>query len=149
MHIRPFQSTDAVEVVALWERCGLTRPWNDPFKDIERKSLVQPDLFLVGIEDGAIVAAVMAGYDGHRGSIYYLGVAPEHQRSGFGRELMDAAEERLRDLGCPKINLLVRSTNLPVNEFYARLGYQRDDVVCLGKRLEHDAQSSVADSCSP
>jgi len=146
MHIRPFEPTDASNVVALWERCGLTRPWNDPLKDIARKSHVQPELFLVGVDGGEIVAAVMAGYDGHRGSIYYLGVAPEHQRSGFGREIMQAAEERLRELGCPKINLLVRTSNLPVITFYNRIGFQQDDVVCLSKRLVHDEPTSVRPS---
>ena len=87
MHIRPFETADTVGVVSLWERCGLTRPWNDPLRDIARKLRVQSELFLVGIDGGEIVAAVMAGYDGHRGSIYYLGVAPEHQGSGFGREM--------------------------------------------------------------
>ena len=85
MHIRPFEASDEEAVVALWQRCGLTRPWNDPRKDIRRKLRVRPDLFLVGVLDGEIVATAMAGYEGHRGWISYLGVVPEQRRKGFGR----------------------------------------------------------------
>src|SRR5207248_9610914 len=111
MQIRSFEPADEAAVVALWEQCGLTRPWNDPRKDIRRKLRVQVDRFLVGVLDGEIVATAMAGYDGHRGWIYYLGVAPEHQGKGFGRAIMAEAERILREAGCPKINLHVRSTN--------------------------------------
>jgi ribosomal protein S18 acetylase RimI-like enzyme len=138
MEIRPFQVADESAVIALWQRCALTRPWNDPAKDIRRKLRVRPDLFLVGVLDGEIVATVMAGYEGHRGFINYLGVAPEQQRKGLGRAIMAEAERLLREAGCPKINLLVRTTNQGVIEFYKRLGYAVDEVVSMGKRLEHD-----------
>jgi ribosomal protein S18 acetylase RimI-like enzyme len=138
MEIRPFQSSDEAVVVALWERCGLVRPWNDPHKDIQRKLAVRPDLFLVGVLQGEVVASAMAGYEGHRGWISYLAVSPEHQRTGLGRAIMDEAERLLRETGCPKINLQVRSTNLQVIEFYRSLGFLVEDVVNLGKRLEHD-----------
>jgi ribosomal protein S18 acetylase RimI-like enzyme len=138
MHIRPYEPADEDAVVALWQRCDLTRPWNDPRKDVRRKLDVRPDLFLVGVLDGAVVGSVMAGYDGHRGWIYYVGVDPEHQRKGFGRRLMEEAERLLRAAGCPKINLQVRTTNTAVVAFYQSLGYALDDVVSLGKRLERD-----------
>ncbi len=138
MIIRPFEMADEDAVVALWERCGLTRPWNDPRKDIRRKVGVQPELFLVGVVDGDIAAAVMAGYEGHRGWIQYLGVDPRRRRSGLGRAIMAEAERRLRAAGCPKINLQVRTSNTGVIEFYKRLGFALDDVVSMGKRLEHD-----------
>jgi ribosomal protein S18 acetylase RimI-like enzyme len=67
VEIRPFHAADEAAVIALWERCKLTRSWNDPRKDIARKLGVQHELFLVGVEGATIVAAVMAGYDGHRG----------------------------------------------------------------------------------
>jgi ribosomal protein S18 acetylase RimI-like enzyme len=138
MEIRPFELADESAVIALWERCGLTRPWNDPHKDIRRKLAVRPDLFLVGVLDGAVVATAMAGYDGHRGWIYYLAVAPERRRQGLGRAIMAEAERLLRAAGCPKINLQVRSMNQEVIAFYRRLGYAVDEVVGLGKRLEDD-----------
>ena len=138
MQIRLFDISDEEAVVALWERCGLTRPWNDPRKDIRRKVLAQPDLFLVGVVDDEIAATVMAGYEGHRGWIQYLAVDPKHQRKGLGRAIVAEAERLLRETGCPKINLQVRTSNVGVIEFYKRLGFALDDVVSMGKRLEHD-----------
>jgi ribosomal protein S18 acetylase RimI-like enzyme len=136
MFIRPFLPADESAVVTLWERCGLTRPWNDPHLDIRRKLQIRPDLFLVGVLDGVVVASVMAGYEGHRGWINYLAVATEHQGKGLGRAMMAEAERLLAQAGCPKVNLQVRFSNQQVIEFYRRLGYAVDDVVSMGKRLE-------------
>ena len=141
MDIRPYHPDDEAAVVALWDACGLTRPWNDPRKDIRRKLAVQGDLFLVGVEDGEIIATAMAGYDGHRGWINYLAVAPQHRRKGFGRAMMLAAERRLAAMGCPKANLQVRRTNTVAIGFYKQLGYGLDDVVSLGKRFVRDEEA--------
>lgn len=138
MEIRPYRHEDEAAVIAVWDRCGLLRPWNDPKKDIQRKLNDSPDQFLVGTIDGRIVATVMAGYDGHRGWINYLGVCPDHQRQGLGRQIMQAAEQRLRDCGVPKINLQVRAGNQQVIDFYRSIGFLMDEVVSLGKRLESD-----------
>lgn len=138
MNIREFQEPDTEGVVALWEACGLTRPWNDPRKDIARKLEVQRELFLVGEEDGGVVATVMGGYEGHRGWINYLAVSPEARKGGLGRALMDEVERRLRAAGCPKINLQVRSDNEQALGFYRALGYDVDAAVSLGKRLVTD-----------
>jgi len=138
VEIRPYEPGDSTAVVELWTSCGLVVPWNDPQKDIQRKLAVQPEMFLVGCSDGRIVASVMAGYDGHRGWINYLAVYPRHRRAGIGRQMMEEAESRLRRAGCPKINLQVRSGNTAVIEFYQQLGFDGDDVVSLGKRLEPD-----------
>lgn len=129
---------DTEAVIALWADCGLLNPKNDPRKDIARKMKDSPELFLVGELEGAIEAVVMAGYEGHRGWINYLGVRPRLQKQGLGREIMDEAEKRLRALGCPKINLQVRSTNTQVIAFYESLGFVEDKVLSLGKRLEQD-----------
>jgi ribosomal protein S18 acetylase RimI-like enzyme len=138
MEIRPFAMADEAAVVALWQRCGLTRPWNDPHKDIRRKVRVRPEWFLVGVCDGAVVGTCMLGYDGHRGWIYYLGVDPAHRRRGCGRALLEEAERLLRAEGCPKINLQVRATNAEAVAFYRSVGFILDDVVSMGKRLEED-----------
>jgi ribosomal protein S18 acetylase RimI-like enzyme len=138
MKIRPFEPSDEPQVIALWRRCDLTRPWNDPGKDIARKMRVNPELFLVGEIDGRIVATVMAGYEGHRGWINYLAVDPLHRRQGLGRALMTETERLLAEAGCPKINLQVRSGNHDVIEFYKRIGYDVDEVISMGKRLERD-----------
>ncbi len=138
MQIRPYQASDLAQVLALWRACNLTIAVNDPRKDIERKLAVSPELFLLGEFEGRVVASVMAGYEGHRGWINYLAVAPSYRRKSYGRLMMAAAEQLLDELECPKINLQVRSANAAVVAFYASLGYVHDDVVSMGKRLRID-----------
>lgn len=138
MRIRTYQAQDEASVVALWDLCGLTRHWNDPRKDIARKLTVQPELFLVGELDGNVLATLMAGYEGHRGWVNYLAVAPQCRRQGFGRILMQEAEERLLALGCPKVNIQVRASNAEALGFYRGIGYVQDEAVSLGKRLIPD-----------
>lgn len=137
LQIRPYHAADEEAVIALWRDCDLLR-WSDPRKDIARKMKVNPEWFLVGEVDHEVVATCMVGYEGHRGWINLLAIAPEHQRSGFGRALLTEAERLLRVAGCPKINLLVRTSNVEVIAFYQRLGFRMDEVVSLGKRLEAD-----------
>ena len=135
MRSRPFTIGDIDVVIALWRACDLIRPWNDPARDIERKVAMADDLLLVGTVDGRVIGTVMAGYEGHRGWINYLAVDPKERGVGHGRALMAAAETRLRELGCPKINLQVRATNPDAIAFYERIGFTVDDAVSLGKRL--------------
>jgi len=129
---------DAESVIKIWRDCNLVKAWNDPLRDIERKMAVMPELFLVGEVDGKIIASVMAGYDGHRGSVNYLAVKPGLQGSGYGQRLMQFVEDRLIELGCPKINLQVRTSNQNVIKYYERIAYARDDCINLGKRLIPD-----------
>jgi ribosomal protein S18 acetylase RimI-like enzyme len=138
MKLRAYHEQDQKEVIELWTRCGLVVPQNNPEKDIQRKLRVDRDLFLVGFTQQSIVATVMGGYDGHRGWINYLAVDPSEQRNGYGRMAMSAIEVLLKAKGCPKINLQVRASNSDIIGFYAALGYGNDNVVGLGKRLEHD-----------
>jgi ribosomal protein S18 acetylase RimI-like enzyme len=139
--VRTFDPGDEAAVVQLWGDCGLVVPWNDPHKDIQRKLKMQPEMFLVRCSDEQVIATVMAGYDGHRGWINYLAVHPDHQHIGIGRRIMEEAESHLREMGCPKINLQVRSSNVAVIEFYKTIGYKPDDVVSLGKRLAPDGEA--------
>lgn len=138
MRIRAFAERDTDAVIRLWEDCELTRPWNDPYRDIERKRTTQPDLFLVGDEAGAVVATAMVGYDGHRGWVYYLAVDPAHRGAGHSRALMAEAERLLVERGCPKCMLMVRASNTAVVELYEHLGYAREDTIVMGKRLIPD-----------
>lgn len=138
MNIRPFQPADEAVVIQLWERCGLTRPWNDPRKDIARKLAEQPELFLIGEMNDEIIATAMAGFDGHRGWVYYFAVSPDHQKRSYGRQLMEYIEARLIERGCPKINLMVRGSNRTAVAFYERLGYEQEDVIAMGRRLIPD-----------
>jgi ribosomal protein S18 acetylase RimI-like enzyme len=136
--IRTFQESDRASITSLWQACDLTRPWNNPDKDIDRKIQFQPELFFVGEVDSKIIASAMAGYDGHRGSVFYLAVLPEFQGKGYGQTLMTHIESTLTELGCPKLNIVVRTTNEKVLGFYNELAYGTDDVVSLGKRLIPD-----------
>jgi ribosomal protein S18 acetylase RimI-like enzyme len=138
MHIRAFQANDEAAVVHLWRACELTRPWNDPHKDIARKLEAQPELFLVGQWQGQLIASAMFGYEGHRGWLNYLAVLPEHQRKGHAKAMMARGEALLLASGCPKINLQVRTNNAQVLAFYESLGYRDDQVVSMGKRLIPD-----------
>ncbi len=138
MQIRPFEDADEPAVIALWEAAGLTRSWNDPRRDIARKRSVQREWFLVGVEDGAVMASIMVGYDGHRGWINYLAVDPARRKKGHARTLMREAERLLEAAGCPKVNLQIRTSNASVIAFYEAIGYRQDDVVSFGRRLIAD-----------
>jgi ribosomal protein S18 acetylase RimI-like enzyme len=135
MQISEFQDSQTKDVVALWQRCGLTRPWNDPYKDILRKQTDKNGKFFVGHDASKLIATIMVGYDGHRGSINYLAVDPAVAGKGHGRALMQTAEAFLLSLECPKINLCVRRDNEAVIKFYDDLGYQEESVYYCGKRL--------------
>lgn len=144
MRIRPFAPEDSGAVVALWHEAGVTRPWNDPLADIERKRAVQPELFLVAVDANQPVGVIMAGFDGHRGWLNYLAVAERYRGSGLGRRLVEAAEAELAALGCPKIQLQVRPENTKVLGFYEHLGYTCYEVVDMGKRIVDDLHRESA-----
>ncbi|GAA0781140.1 GNAT family acetyltransferase [Roseibium denhamense] len=133
-----FEEGHRSAVIGLWTKCGLIRPWNDPHKDIDR-CLSVPLSRLFILEQGTkVIGTVMTGYDGHRGAVYYLAVDPDAQKSGLGRQLMNHCEDYLTSLGCPKINLFVRSDSESVQAFYRTLGYEQETSAAYGKRLIPD-----------
>jgi len=134
----PYEERYRDQVIALWEKCGLVRPWNNPDKDIDRKQADRNGAFLIVVLDDRLIGSVMVSHDGHRGSIYYLSIDPEHQAGGLGKRLMAHCESYLKNLGCPKINLFVRRGNEAVMAFYERLGYAEEAAVPMGKRLIPD-----------
>lgn len=135
--IRPFESPDRQALEDLWGRVFPDDPpWNAPAAMIENKLKVQPELLLVGVVDGMLVGAVMAGFDGVRGWIHHLAVLPESRRRGIATRLVRAAEAGLRKLGCPKVNLQVRASNREVVAFYESLGFAVEERVSMGRRLE-------------
>ncbi len=136
--IRSYRESDKNDVIKLWTECDLVVPWNNPQRDIERKLAVQSELFLIGVLKDKIIATAMVGYEGHRGWVNYLAVDPKFQRQGIAKQMMEEAERRLLKLGCPKLQVQVRTTNSGVVEFYHKLGYRTDDVVNIGKRLVSD-----------
>ena len=134
--IAPIADADVAAVAALWQRCGLTRPWNDPTSDITFARKGPNSAVLVGREANAIVASVMVGHDGHRGWVYYVAVDPDHRQKKYGRVVMDAAENWLRERGIEKLMLLVRSDNTAVKAFYEQLGYDAQERVIFAKWLD-------------
>ncbi|SQI37139.1 Acetyltransferase YpeA [Leminorella richardii] len=140
MEIRIFRQDDFEDVITLWERCDLLRPWNDPETDIERKQHHSPELFLVAEVGGEVVGTVMGGYDGHRGSAYYLGVHPDYRGRGIANALLNRLEKKLIACGCPKLHLLVRDENDALVGMYEKLGYEIQETVCVGKRLIEDRE---------
>ncbi|MBN2565009.1 MAG: GNAT family acetyltransferase [Candidatus Eisenbacteria bacterium] len=137
MHVRAYRESDHDAVVRLWCEVFPDAPKrNDPARNIAMKLNVQRDLFLVAERQGEIVGTAMAGFDGHRGWVYYVAVSPEARRRGVGTALMREVEKRLVTMGCPKLNLQVRGTNVEVVSFYESLGFAVEDNISMGRQLE-------------
>lgn len=132
---RDIEDRDVEALVELWTACGLTRPWNDPYKDISFAREGCESTVLVAERDGRIIASVMAGHDGHRGMLYYVAVDPDLRREGLGKAAVRAAEDWLGRRGVWKINLLVRSENDAVRGFYESLGYEVSPVFCMARKI--------------
>ncbi|MDO8838668.1 MAG: GNAT family acetyltransferase [Parvibaculum sp.] len=141
---RAARDGEAPALAALWEACGLTRPWNDPARDFAFALAGPASEVLVIEREGRIAASVMVGHDGHRGAVYYVAVDPALRGQGLGRAIMAAAEHWLRERGVWKLNLMVRTGNEGATGFYAALGYGTDAVSVMSKRLT-PAPHAVAD----
>jgi ribosomal protein S18 acetylase RimI-like enzyme len=136
LEIVKYRSEHQDAVVDLWKKCSLAVPQNDPVEDIQKKLDFQPELFFVALLGGKLIGSVMVGYEGHRGWLNYLAVLPEYQKRGYGRKLVERTIDELKKLGCLKVNLQVRRSNISAVEFYKHLGFKDDDVISLGKRLK-------------
>ena len=134
--IAPIADADIPAVVALWQACGLTRPWNDPASDIALARRGPNSTILIGRDGGAIVATAMVGYDGHRGWVYYVATDPDRRGKGYGRAIMNAAEDWLRAAGIEKMQLMVRADNTKVQAFYQSIGYGEQRRVIYAKWLD-------------
>lgn len=135
-NIRPYHEGDQENVIKLWDKVFPdSQPHNNPARDIKLKQQVQPELFLVAIMDGQLVGTAMAGFDGHRGWVYYLGVDPDFQRQRIGTALMKRVEDKLIGIGCPKLNLQIRANNAEMQAFYESLGYDIEDRLSMGKKF--------------
>lgn len=127
---------DIEAAVALWQRCGLTRPWNDPHADIALARRRDNSTVLIGRDGEKIVATAMVGHDGHRGWVYYVAVDPDRRARGLGRAIMAAAEDWLRSAGILKLQLLVRRENVAAGAFYQSLGFAESTSVMFAKWLD-------------
>src|SRR5881396_1599274 len=136
LSIALIEDADVAAVIALWQRCGLTRPWNDPAADIALARRGPNSTLLIGRDGKAIVATAMVGHDGHRGWVYYVAVDPDRREQGFGRSIMNAAEDWLRQAGIAKLQLLVRRENAHAGAFYQSIGYAESHTIVFAKWLD-------------
>ncbi len=136
LKIRSIELSDIEALIGLWVKCDLTRPHNDPQKDIQFAMATETATVLVGEVDGAMIASAMVGYDGHRGVVYYVACDPDQQKAGHGRAIMAATEDWLRQRGVWKLNLMVREENEAVCRFYETLGYEQEPRVIMSRRLD-------------
>jgi hypothetical protein len=134
----------ATSAVTLWQACGLTRPWNDPYADFTR-AVEGTSSAVLGTydDDGALVGTAMVGVDGHRGWVYYVASAPNRRSEGIGRALMAAAEHWVEARGMPKVHVMVRRSNTAVVGFYESLGYDEQDTMVLGRRFDGSSGGAV------
>ena len=149
MTFLPATPADTHDLAALWTACGLSRPWNDPVKDIAFALSGPASTILVARAAGRLIASVMAGHDGHRGMLYYVAVAPDHQGKGLGKAAVHAAEAWLAGHGVWKVNLLVRAENEKVRGFYEALGYEVNPVLCMARRITADEAAPQAGAAPP
>jgi ribosomal protein S18 acetylase RimI-like enzyme len=136
LSIAPIEDADVADVIALWQACGLTRPWNDPQADVALARRRPNSTVLIGRDADAIVATAMVGHDGHRGWVYYVAVDPDRRAQGLGRTIMNAAEDWLRQAGIAKLQLLVRRSNAKAGAFYQSLGYTEAETIVFAKWLD-------------
>ena len=134
--IADIADADVATVIALWQACGLTRPWNDPAADIALARRGSHSTILIGRNDGAIVATAMVGHDGHRGWVYYVATDPDRRAKGYGRAIMNAAEDWLRAAGIAKLQLMVRRENARAGAFYQSIGYAEAQTIVFAKWLD-------------
>jgi ribosomal protein S18 acetylase RimI-like enzyme len=144
LHIRLYEDADYENVVALWDKCGLLRPWNDPAEDIALCQRTASSELWVGVfgkneDPTTLVATIMTGSDGHRGWLYYLAVDQKFQRNGFARAMVRYAEDWLAGQGIRKVELMIRDDNEPVRAFYERVGYETEPRTVMSRWLrDHD-----------
>ena len=136
LSIAPIGDADVADVTALWQACGLTRPWNDPAADIALARRGPNSAILIGRDGDAMIATAMVGHDGHRGWVYYVAVDPARREKGFGRAIMNAAEDWLRQAGIAKLQLMVRRENARAGAFYQSIGYAESQTIVFAKWLD-------------
>ncbi|MDH3701291.1 MAG: GNAT family acetyltransferase [Alphaproteobacteria bacterium] len=136
LHIRPFEDDDVAAVVALWQACDLTRPWNNPEADIALARAAPDAEIFIGCVGDRVAASIVCGHDGHRAWLYYLAVDPQDQGNGFGRQITKHAEDWLQSRGAVKVMLMIRPENDKVQAFYESLDYAVEPRIVMSRRLD-------------
>jgi ribosomal protein S18 acetylase RimI-like enzyme len=135
MEIRPATLEDGPRLADLWAAAGLSFRREHVTHELAGALAQNPDLVLLGMEDGVVVASVFGTFDGRRGWVNRLATHPDWRGRGFARELLRSLEGRLGAAGCLKVNLLIEPDNAEVVPFYSRFGYELDDLVFMEKWL--------------
>ncbi len=135
VNIRKYQDSDRQALIELWETVFLDDPpHNQPDRVIDLK-LANDDMILVAESNHTLIGSCLAGYDGHRGWLNAVAVQPKFQRRGVGELLVIRAMGILKELGCIKVNLQIRPSNIEVIKFYQSLGFEIEERVNMGRLL--------------
>jgi GNAT superfamily N-acetyltransferase len=138
--VREYRPGDGDALRQLWRSSGF-RLLGDDDEGLAAFVARNPGLFLVAIAgEGAevgerIVASAMGGWDGHRGWIYHVATAETHRRTGIASALVARIEDRLMDLGAPRVNVLVQDDSDGGHEFWLAAGYELVPSRQFGKTL--------------
>ena len=135
MDIKTFTEEYTDDVLSLWKSVNLCANIEEARADILTKLSFQPELFFVAIHHKDLLGTCMAGFDGHRGWIYYLAVNPNFQKRGIGKALIHHAEIALKKLRCSKVLLMVADENIEVSNFYKNLNFETSPVKVFGKKI--------------
>lgn len=135
MEVRGFRDADGAALRAFWESCGIPIRPGDDDRALAAFASRNDGMFLLATDERGIAASALGGWDGRRGWLYHVAVRPELRRSGIAARLVGMIEERLRALGCPKVNLIVWEDNASGMAFWSALGYTREKAVEFGRKL--------------
>lgn len=135
IRIRNCREDDLADLIRIWRQVDLTLGISDTIPELKRMLALNPDTCLVLEHNGRVVAGVMGGFDGRRGLVHHLSVAPEFQRCGYGRALMEELETRFRGMNVVKYSLWIEPRNQSVIDFYNHIGYELRDLITFSKTL--------------
>jgi ribosomal protein S18 acetylase RimI-like enzyme len=135
MRVREFRRDDGDRVREFWVACGIRIRPGDDDDSLEAFAVRNPGLFLLADDDARIVGSALGGWDGRRGWLYQVAVRPDARRRGIASDLVGRIEARLREMGCPKVNLIVWEDNAEAMRFWEELGYLRERTLEYGKFL--------------
>jgi ribosomal protein S18 acetylase RimI-like enzyme len=123
--LRTGRLSDLDPVLRLWVASGAEATHTDDVGSLTALVAHDPSALIVAEEDGSIVGSVIAAWDGWRGSVYRLVVAPSHRRRGLGRQLLGEAEARLSAAGAVRLQAIVVETERQAMGFWQESGWER------------------------
>ncbi len=121
--IRPARASDAAALLSLWQAAEAEPTHTDDVRSLRQLMAHDSGALIVAESPDGLVGSVIAGWDGWRGSIYRLAVAPTHRRCGLGRRLVREAEDRLRSLGAARLQAIVVAGDAAAVSFWRASGW--------------------------